>query len=462
MFAHVLLRRVSLAALLVPLAPARAGVPAPDLIIGDIVGVLKTGTIGGVTGYAFGQAHCNVGEAPLLYTQNTANHPILTPNLYRLRNGRFEQIGVGWVWHTFCALQTSLCTTCTPACTSCCDRLGAGCASSDSASAMSGQWLLGMRSEVNAFSGAFAYPFATQGQTGDGLFKRLQVRNVDLDPALNAGALYFVEMVGVARDDAAAGNHANNASVRPVLVGEMSGGGYNLALSGSTTREQAALEAWAAQDASVTVVAAPVPGEGLFLLAHRVSANGDGTWNYEYAVQNINSHRAGRSLRVPAGAGVNVTNIGFHDIDYHSGEPWSSADWPGLRDAGAVSWATQTHDENPNANALRWGTVYNFRFDANVPPTAGSVSLGLFRPGAPETIAIAAAVPAAPAIAPGDLNCDGVVNNFDIDAFVLALSDPPAYESTYPNCDRQAADINADGSVDNFDIDPFVALISGG
>ncbi|MBL8878379.1 MAG: hypothetical protein JNG88_04595 [Phycisphaerales bacterium] len=56
----------------------------------------------------------------------------------------------------------------------------------------------------------------------------------------------------------------------------------------------------------------------------------------------------------------------------------------------------------------------------------------------------------------GDCNCDGVLNNFDIDAFVLALTDPAAYEATYPECNIFEADINGDGRVDNFDIDPFV------
>ena len=61
----------------------------------------------------------------------------------------------------------------------------------------------------------------------------------------------------------------------------------------------------------------------------------------------------------------------------------------------------------------------------------------------------------------GDLNCDGVVNNFDIDAFVLALTDPAGYAKKFPNCDRLLADMNGDGVVDNFDIDPFVKLLGG-
>ena len=63
---------------------------------------------------------------------------------------------------------------------------------------------------------------------------------------------------------------------------------------------------------------------------------------------------------------------------------------------------------------------------------------------------------------PGDLNCDGLVNNFDIDPFVLALTNPEQYALSFPECDILNADVNDDGVVNNFDIDPFVALISGG
>jgi hypothetical protein len=68
----------------------------------------------------------------------------------------------------------------------------------------------------------------------------------------------------------------------------------------------------------------------------------------------------------------------------------------------------------------------------------------------------------APAVLRGDMNCDGFVNNFDIDPFVLALSDPNAYQIAYPGCNPQNGDINEDGLVNNFDIDPFVLCITNG
>lgn len=62
----------------------------------------------------------------------------------------------------------------------------------------------------------------------------------------------------------------------------------------------------------------------------------------------------------------------------------------------------------------------------------------------------------------GDTNCDGQIDAFDIDAFVLALTDPAAWQTQYDCGFLEAADINGDGCVNSFDIDPFVELLTGG
>jgi hypothetical protein len=60
----------------------------------------------------------------------------------------------------------------------------------------------------------------------------------------------------------------------------------------------------------------------------------------------------------------------------------------------------------------------------------------------------------------GDMNCDGAVSFNDINPFVLALTDPATWQSTYP-CSILNGDINQDGLVNFGDINPFVALLSG-
>ncbi len=59
----------------------------------------------------------------------------------------------------------------------------------------------------------------------------------------------------------------------------------------------------------------------------------------------------------------------------------------------------------------------------------------------------------------GDANCDGTIDFFDIDPFLLSLFNPAAY--TAANCGGSlcAADIDCNGGVDFFDIDPFLACL---
>ncbi len=59
----------------------------------------------------------------------------------------------------------------------------------------------------------------------------------------------------------------------------------------------------------------------------------------------------------------------------------------------------------------------------------------------------------------GDCDCDRDIDYFDIDPFILALSNPSAYDANYPNCSRYNADADMDGDIDFFDIDPFIALV---
>ncbi|MBU0640139.1 MAG: hypothetical protein KKB50_14835 [Planctomycetes bacterium] len=66
-------------------------------------------------------------------------------------------------------------------------------------------------------------------------------------------------------------------------------------------------------------------------------------------------------------------------------------------------------------------------------------------------------------LGPGDLNCDGAVNGFDIDPFLLVLGGTPPYDdyyAQYPWCDHMQADVNGDGVINGFDIDAFVTLLS--
>jgi hypothetical protein len=63
----------------------------------------------------------------------------------------------------------------------------------------------------------------------------------------------------------------------------------------------------------------------------------------------------------------------------------------------------------------------------------------------------------------GDLNCDGIFNNFDLDPFILAIVDRPGYDATFVGCDADVvSDFDGDGVLTNLDIDPFVNFAING
>ncbi len=366
----------------------------PDVIVGALTGVTKWGLVGAVCGYSIGTDSCNVGTAPLSWVATTNQHPVIGQNAYRLKNGRFEQIGMGWLKHGFLALNQNLCCPCqNPGGGS---QLGVGCSDpydsqlNGNQAGSGGQGGLGPRSQVNPVTGAFPYPYSSQGQSGDNIYKRVQIANADLDPALNAGATYYAEGHYVAPDDAAAGNGNNNTSWRAMTVGTYSSG-WNLNLTGNTLRRDPAIRAWKVVDPLVRLENVQV--DGLFIVGCRATDNGNGTWHYEYAVYNMNSDRAAGQFSVPVPAGVTLSNVGFKDVHSHSGEPYSTVDWTATVAGGSVTWSTQTFAQNQNANALRWGTLYNFRFDASAAPQVGSATLTLFKPGTPSAVAVPAEVP---------------------------------------------------------------------
>jgi hypothetical protein len=186
----------------------------PDLVIGELPGVVTFGAVGGTSAYALAATLCNYGDAPAQWVASTPAHPLVATNLYRLHDGRFQQLGQSWARHEFFALQQATCCPCAPIGGG--TALGVGCSTTTSASIGGGQPQLGPRSEVNVSTGEFSVPFGAAGQSGDAVYKRLQALTADLDPAAFPAAQFFAEAQLVAADDASNGNSHNNVSWRPL------------------------------------------------------------------------------------------------------------------------------------------------------------------------------------------------------------------------------------------------------
>ncbi len=410
-------RPVALAAALLTVASAAAQTnapnsdPGPDVIVGAIPDVLSYGSVDGVAAFSAGTTSCNAGTEVLEWFPDTPAHPVIAQNLYRLKDDRFEQIGMSWVKHAFAAINGNLCGFG-------CQHpgvdtlLGVGCSDPYTAGLNGFQAILGPRSEINASTGVFPYPFQLRPAITPTIGRRLQVNESDLDPALDGGGLYFIEGQYVTPDDAAAGNKNNNASFRPASL-FFDGSIWRMSLLGLTQREKAAVLAWKINDPSVVETVIDVPGDGRFILAARVFDRGDGTWDYEYALQNLTSDRAAGTFGVPHPQNAPADSVGFHDVAYHSGEVYTATDWTMGMLGGSVTWSTTPFAEDVNANALRWGSLYNFRFTSVFPPETTTVTLGLFKPGSPESID---AITIGPIGNADDCNTNGVFDSLDIAA----------------------------------------------
>lgn len=368
------------------------GSTGPDVTVYSLPGTTNWGASGGVRGYSVGTTSCNIGDAPLNWCNNGGgcgagttdeDHPVIGQNLYRLKDGRFEQLGMSWLKHGFTSLNNSASGCGDGSCASPPlggDQLGVGCTDPYDSSLNGGWSHLGRRSEVNATTGVFPYPFGGGGASSQPYDRRVKVLEAELDPALNPDARYFIEGQYVAPDDAQAGNGLNNASYREVTVQTPS---FNLSVTGSTVREQSAIEVWLVLDATVDLVNVDTPTTPVerFHVARKITEPTPGVWHFEYAIHNLNSDDSARSFTVDFPGATTFTNIGFHDIEHHSNEPYATTDWTSATTADAVSWSTETFAQNAIANALRWGTMFSFWFDASSSPAGLSHTLGLFKSG---------------------------------------------------------------------------------
>lgn len=381
-----------------PLAAQGIPTTGPDVTVALMSDVASYGNSGGLLGYMVGTTSCNIGDTPVNWCDGTGcgggltskQHPVIAQGIYRLKDGRLDQIGMSWLKHGFVSTnslegackQGAGCTN--PPLGG--NQLGVGCTDTYWAT-LNGNRPMGLRSEVNATTGDFPMPPGVVA-SGPGYEQRIKVAQNDVDPTLNAGALYWIEGQYVSENDALAGNALNNASHRKVTF---AAGTFNIALTADPiVREHTALHEWRIADPTVEIYNIDLPGAIVerFELARKVTQLDTDTWHYEYAIRNMNSDRSARAFSVDFPAATPITNVGFKDIDHHSGEVYSTTDWTSSVDSpnGTVSWSTETFATNANANALRWASMFNFWFDADAPPADAVHALELFKPGSPASV----------------------------------------------------------------------------
>ncbi|MDP7005792.1 MAG: hypothetical protein QF718_06240, partial [Phycisphaerales bacterium] len=434
----------------------------PDVVAWTIAGQNNFdfdyyGSYSGESGFSMATQSCNWGDQEADWYGNTNESPIISQNIFRLKDGRFEQIGMQcFMKHSFCALSEPGCGDCQ---STGCNTLGIGCADTYWAGLNSNGEC--PRSDVNAFTGYYPYPFTHNSSGNSSLRGNLVIANDDIDPSLNAGARYFLEAQYISTDDAPAGNLDNNASWREIGFNSISDP-YAMSNDGEaeTNVGDPAIRAWAAIDPSVVLTETHAPNDGLILVGVKVFDNGDGTFDYDYAIHNLNCDRSIGVVEIPTGDAL-ITNVGFKDIDYNSGEIYDNTDWTSSVASDFVSWNGATYAENPEGNALRWGTMYNFRFTATAAPTTGDIQLGLFKPGGPDSFVVSTVVPAGAAVDPCDLPLEDCPEDVDEDGLV-AVGDILATVGNWGDCGdgtyRPLGDVDGDCCVTVGDLLAIIAV----
>ncbi len=376
---------------------AQAG---PDIVVhqvgvdgGDSNDIHYWGTADGIRAYSLATQSCNIGDQTVIWQSNNTNHPVISQEMYRLKDGRFEQIGQSWLKHGFCAVSEPGCGSCqsTP-----CSSLGIGCADTYWATLNDGQsgapkW------ETSPASGEITYPYS--GPSGPSSIRgRLQVHEEDIDPSQNIGAEYFGSSVYISEHDHENGNAANNSSWRKLNVVSIT----NIDGGGPTNVGMSPPYAWQSEDPSVVVtkvtnVNEAGPGiNGYYYVGHNVQTNNDGTFTFNYVVFNLNSTQGCGDLSIPINPTAQLTDVYFNDVDYHSGELQDNTDWTHGIANGEISWeCTETYAQNANGNAIRWGTMYSFGFTTASAPQDVTATMGMYGPGVSTALTV-------PVKGPGD------------------------------------------------------------
>ena len=398
--------------------PAVGTVPGPDVIVGNLLDLvqLDNGEVNGRVGVSLGTDACNQGTENVDWFALPSNdHPFIPQNLYRMSGGatnneRFEQIGQSWGKHAFTAASSD---TCGFGCNGVSGpHLGSGCSDAYGGGLNGWQDGIGSRGWVNPFTGSFPSGNTANDHSGhvhaptDPTAHRILVNVDDLNTSFNPGATYFAEASYIVPHEGTwcqshptECNMYNNASYRQYSVFGINQP-FSFNPAGPTVREQPAIMAWTG--ATVNQIE-PDPGnDGIWFMGYKVTNPSDGVWHYEYALYNQNLDRAIQSFSVPLGLGANISNIGFHAPPQHPGWPhdgtvgdagYSSTPWDVTQDTSSITWNTETFATNQNANAIRFATLYNFRFDADQPPVTTNATVGFFKTGSPVNVEIQ--VPAA-------------------------------------------------------------------
>jgi hypothetical protein len=149
---------------------------------------------------------------------------------------------------------------------------------------------------------------------------------------------------------------------------------------------------------------------------------------------------------------TNPQELKLRDVDRDGDDDLAEIQFGGgrvniyINDNGELSPTPSWSYDDPNSgNAVGFGDINGDTWDDLIIGTTGQPCVKVFYARIPLVLA--------------DMNCDGQVNELDIDPFVTALLDPALYAATWPFCNISRGDLNGDTFVDGLDMDGFTQSV---
>jgi hypothetical protein len=346
---------------------------------------------------------CNPGSVNIPWSAPMqSNHPKFGFIICRVAGGRIEQINE-WSFckHAFVSVNVNgSCGTCVDPGTG--SLMGLNCSDTYGAGNNADRFWLGPPREIDPWLGTWnpvgsyfdigdpmqaGYPAPADGVRSlnqnifDSVQNRVIVDEIDLVTP-NATWFYGLQLIHQGENVANRGDNLAHRGFTP----SWSGGSWTFANNSVQQAYGSILNRW---PGATVNVGGNGTDDGRFYVAVKATAIGGGSFRYEYAVHNVDNSRAGATFRVPITAAATATNFTFRDIDRNA-----TNDWTATRVGNEIVFAAGA------TNPLEWNTIYNFGFDANVPPGAGTSRIDEARPGPGAlTVDVATHVPGGQTIA---------------------------------------------------------------
>ena len=338
-------------------------------------------------------------------------HPFLVWNMYRIADGRIEQLGGSGVKHAFFSLNFS----CDAVIQSCPylngNILGPDCEDVYGSGTNNSNTNQGPRGDIDPAGGLFFSTcsffdpgcIGSQTRNSTDFENRLMIVESELD---TPASQYFLDSWYVVQHDVDIFNSMGYHPITPTV----SGSGWSFPTGPFSSGSP--VEQWVAAgdpdplaDHVEITVPSETPGasypdnqpQGHLSALARATEVQPGVWRYNYAVMNFDFSRGIDRIDIPFAAGAPLLDTEFRSpvVDGVAGDPWTIS-----RAGNILSFVA------PDGNTLRWFSLYNFEIETTVAPASR-----------PRTVVLHAAEGVSPATLSADLVAPGLTEVLLTDGF---------------------------------------------